>query len=98
MNEATLLNVLLAPHVSEKTDINNGYRQYAFKVLPQVTKPIIKQSVEKLFKVKVRSVNIVNVKSKEARFGRTIGRHQGWKKAYVTLERGQEIDFVGAKS
>jgi len=94
MNEANLLNVLLEPHVSEKTSMSsNGYRQYAFKVLKQSTKPVIKQAIEKLFNVKVRTVNIVNVKSKATRFGRTLGRHQGWKKAYVTLEQGQELEL-----
>ena len=95
MNQDGIFQVLLAPHVSEKTAItSNGYMQYAFKVVPQSNKKQIKVAVEKLFNVTVRAVTIVNVKSKQVRFGRTQGRHKAWKKAYVTLAAGHEIDVT----
>ncbi len=92
-NEERLLKVLLEPHLSEKTASTAGqYSQYAFKVMPDATKSEIKKAVEHLFKVAVRSVRTVNMKSKTARFGRTLGRHSAWKKAYVMLAEGQTID------
>ena len=67
-----------------------------FKVAKDATKPEIKQAVEALFTVKVRSVQVSNMKSKSARFGKTMGRHKAWKKAYVILALDQEIDLGGA--
>lgn len=97
MSQETVFNVLLAPHISEKGSQGAGeYRQYVFKVTKQATKPQIKRAVEQMFEVAVRSVQIVNVKSKPARFRRTLGRHKAWKKAYVSLQAGQEIDTAGA--
>jgi large subunit ribosomal protein L23 len=91
-----LLQILLAPHVSEKgsklADKNN---QVVFRVVPSATKPEIKQAVETLFKVKVTSVRTLNQKGKNKRFGAMAGRRSDWKKAYITLAAGQEIDFVG---
>lgn len=96
MNEERLMTVLLAPHVSEKTamaaDTNN---QHAFKVLPNANKSEIKQAVEKLFEVKVASVNTINMSGKRKRFGRRQGKRSDWKKAIVTLEPGHDIDFGG---
>ena len=94
MSSERSLTILLEPHVSEKSAQSSGAgRLYAFKVIKDATKPEVREAVEQLFNVKVQSVRIVNVKSKPARFGRIQGRHQGWKKAYVTLGADQEIDL-----
>jgi large subunit ribosomal protein L23 len=98
MNQERLLNILLAPHVSEKSNrIAERYNQVAFKVTRDATKPEIKDAVELLFKVKVKGVTVLNVKGKRKRFGALSGRRSGWKKAYVSLEAGHEIDFLAAK-
>ena len=98
MNEERLLKVLLAPHVSEKSNrLTDRYNQVAFKVARDATKPEIKDAVELLFKVKVTGVTVLNVKGKRKRFGALTGRRSDWKKAYVSLEAGHEIDFLGAK-
>jgi len=97
-NKEYLLQVLLKPHLSEKSTITaEKHRQFVFKVLPDATKPEIKQAVEMLFNVKVDSVRVCNVKSKERRFKQLLGRRKGWKKAYVALKEGHDIDFVGTK-
>jgi large subunit ribosomal protein L23 len=89
------MQVLLAPQISEKaTFIADKYQQIIFRVVPDATKPEVKSAVELLFKVAVDSVKIANVKGKEKRFGRVMGRRKGWKKAYVCLKAGQEINFV----
>lgn len=99
MKEQRLLTLLLEPHVSEKSSqISNGYRQYVFKVVLEANKPQVKEAVEHIFNVKVKSVRICNMKGKPARFGRTLGRRQAWKKAYVTLAQDQEIDIAGQQS
>lgn len=98
MRDERLLKILKAPHVSEKTTQGAGeYSQIAFKVIADAKKPEIRQAVEKFFAVKVKSVRVCNVKSKAARFGRTQGRTKGWKKAYVMLEKDQEIDLASAQ-
>ena len=98
MNEERLLKVLLAPHVSEKSNrLTDRYNQVAFKVARDATKPEIKDAVELLFKVKVKGVTVLNVKGKRKRFGALSGRRSDWKKAYVSLEAGHEIDFLVAK-
>jgi len=98
MNEERLLKVLLSPHISEKgTTIADKYRQVVFKVASDATKPEIRQAVEKMFDVKVDGVTVCNVKGKVKRFGASTGRRSGWKKAYVTLAEGHDIDFVGAQ-
>lgn len=97
-NAERLMQVLLAPHISEKTsNAAEQANQVAFKVLPSATKKEIKQAVESLFKVKVLGVTTINVKGKNKRFGGRLGRRNDWKKAYVTLAEGQELDFLGAK-
>ena len=99
MNQERLLKVLLSPHVSEKTArVADGSNQVAFKVLPDASKLEIKKAVEMLFDVKVTAVQVANMKGKTKRFGATIGRRNNWKKAYVTLAEGQDIDFLGAES
>ena len=98
MNEERLLKVLLAPHVSEKSNrLTDRYNQVAFKVARDATKPEIKDAVELLFKVKVKGVTVLNVKGKQKRFGAQFGRRSDWKKAYVSLEAGHEIDFLAAQ-
>jgi large subunit ribosomal protein L23 len=93
-----LMNVVLAPVVSEKsTFVADRNRQYVFRVADDATKPQIKAAVELMFKTKVEGVTVSNVKGKERRFGRTIGRKRSWKKAYVRLAEGQEINFAAAQ-
>jgi large subunit ribosomal protein L23 len=95
MNQERIFSVLLAPHVSEKTarasELSN---QYAFRVARDATKPEIRKAVEHLFKVKVADVRVLNVKGKRKtnRFG--VAQRSDWKKAYVRLEAGQEIDLT----
>ena len=98
MNQERLLQVILAPVVSEKsTLVADKNEQVVFKVATDATKPEVKAAVELLFNVKVDSVQILNVKGKVKRFGRFIGRRSDWKKAYVCLTPGQEIDFSAAQ-
>lgn len=97
MNEERLLKILLAPHVSEKaTRVAEQHNQIVFKVARDAAKLEIKDAVELLFKVKVKGVTVVNVKGKRKRFGAIQGRRSDWKKAYVSLEAGHEIDFMVA--
>jgi len=89
-----LMQVLLAPTISEKsTFVGEKNNQVVFRVVQDATKPEIKAAVELLFKVKVKGVQVSNVKGKEKRFGRFMGRRRNWKKAYVSLMPGQEINF-----
>jgi large subunit ribosomal protein L23 len=98
MNEERLMKVLLAPHVSEKsTRLADASRQFVFEVMPDATKPEIRQAVELMFKVEVDEVRVLNSPGKSKRFGRHVGRRPGWKKAYVRLKPGHDIDFVGGK-
>ncbi|MBQ0930285.1 50S ribosomal protein L23 [Ideonella sp. 4Y16] len=95
-NEGRLAQVLVAPVISEKaTSVGEKHNQVMFKVLRDATKPEIKAAVELLFKVEVEAVNVVNVKGKVKRFGRSIGRRDHVKKAYVSLKAGQELNFSG---
>jgi large subunit ribosomal protein L23 len=97
-NAEQLMNVVLAPVVSEKsTMVADKNRQYVFRVDDRATKPEIKAAVELMFKTKVDSVTVTNVKGKERRFGRMIGRKRSWKKAYVRLAEGQEINFAATE-
>jgi large subunit ribosomal protein L23 len=89
-----LMQVLLAPTVSEKsTYVGDKNNQIVFRVADDATKPEIKAAVELLFKVKVKGVQVSNVKGKEKKTGRIMGRRRNWKKAYVSLAQGQEINF-----
>ena len=93
-----LMNVVLAPVVSEKsTFVADKNRQYVFRVADRATKPQIKAAVELMFKIKVDDVTVLNVRGKERRFGRLIGRKRNWKKAYVRLAEGQEINFAATE-
>ena len=94
MTREQLMSVLIAPHVTEKTSLamqNNN--QYTFRVRRDATKPDIKKAVELMFEVKVSAVQVVNEPGKTRRFGKTVGRTQDWKKAYVSLAKGQTIDY-----
>jgi large subunit ribosomal protein L23 len=94
-NAEQLMTVLLAPVVSEKsTRVADKHRQYVFRVADAATKPEIKAAVELLFKAKVETVTVSRVKGKQKRFGRFMGRRNNWKKAYVRLAEGQEINFA----
>ena len=95
-SEGRLASVLLAPIVSEKaTAVAEKHNQVLFKVLRDATKPEIKAAVELLFKVEVESVSTVVQKGKVKKFGRSIGRRDHVKKAYVSLKAGQELNFSG---
>lgn len=97
-NEERLLNVLLAPQISEKaTFVAEKNEQVIFHVASDATKPEVKAAVELLFKVSVDSVQISNVKGKNKRFGKFSGRRSDWKKAYVCLAPGQEINFAASE-
>jgi large subunit ribosomal protein L23 len=94
--EDRLMKVLVAPIVSEKaTAVAEKHNQVLFKVLQDATKPEIKAAVELLFKVEVDKVSVVNIKGKTKRFGKTIGRRDNLRKAYVCLKKGQELNFSG---
>jgi len=98
MNPERLMQVLLAPIVSEKsTMLADKNNQVAFRVLQGATKPEIKAAVELLFKVEVESVQVLNQAGKAKRFGRFNGRRRNVRKAYVCLKPGQEINFAEAK-
>lgn len=95
LNQERLLQVLLAPQISEKaTFVADKNEQVIFRVATDATKPEIKAAVELLFKVQVESVQVANVKGKVKRFKGATGRRKGWKKAFVSLKPGQEINFV----
>ncbi|MCH8538160.1 50S ribosomal protein L23 [Alkalimonas collagenimarina] len=96
IREERLLKVILAPHVSEKSTIAaENFNTVVFKVATTATKADIKAAVQQLFDVEVTGVNTVNVKGKTKRTGMRMGKRSDWKKAYVTLKEGSEIDFVG---
>ena len=97
MNQERLMTVLVAPIVSEKaTMVAEKNEQVAFRVLQDATKDEIKAAVELLFKVQVDSVQVLNQKGKQKRFGRYNGRRRNVRKAYVSLMPGQEINFAEA--
>ena len=98
MNQERIFKVLLGPHVSEKaTVLADGQNQFVFKVDTTATKLEIKKAVEQLFNVKVKAVSTLNVKGKTKRTVRGLGKRNDWKKAYVSLESGQDIDFASAE-
>jgi len=89
-----LMNVLIAPHVTEKSaTAMQNHNQYTFRVRKEATKTDIKAAVELMFEVKVKGVQVVNEPGKSRRFGKVTGRTQDWKKAYVSLAQGQSIDY-----
>ncbi len=98
MNQEKLMTVLLEPRVTEKsTMVGEAYNQYVFKVAKDATKPEIKKAVELMFEgAEVESVQVTNVKGKRKTFARKPGQRVNWKKAYVKLKPGFDIDFMGA--
>jgi large subunit ribosomal protein L23 len=93
-----LMSVLLGPHLSEKAaSIGDRDKQVVFRVRRDSTKAEIRRAVEMLFEVKVEAVQVVSVKGKARRLGKTPGRRQDWKKAYVRLAEGSDINFMGAE-
>ncbi len=97
MNQNRILQVLLSPHVSEKTALAAEGGQHVFKVATTATKLEIKKAVESLFDVEVETVRVVNVKGKAKRFGMREGKRSDWRKAYVRLKEGQSIDLMTAE-
>ena len=98
MNDERLMQVLLAPHVSEKsTRLADSSNQVVFRVRRDARKAEIRRAVEMLFSVDVESVQVSNVKGKIKGMGRRKGRRSDWKKAYVRLKAGQDIDFLGSE-
>jgi large subunit ribosomal protein L23 len=96
IDESRLAQVLVEPIVSEKaTRIGEKHNQVLFKVLRNATKHEVKAAVELMFKVEVEGVQVVNQKGKAKRFGRSMGRRDHIKKAYVSLKAGQELNFSG---
>ncbi|MBE9516714.1 MAG: 50S ribosomal protein L23 [Proteobacteria bacterium] len=96
MMEEQVYQVILAPVISEKSSrLADAHNQYCFRVQETATKSQIKQAVEKLFEVKVEGVQVSNVRGK-MKYGRHPGKRPNWKKAFVRLQSGQEIDFMGA--
>lgn len=96
MNQERIYQVLLGPHVSEKsTIIADDGNQVVFRVARDANKAEVKAAVEQLFEVKVRGVRVTTMKGKRKGLGRIRGRRSDWKKAYVSLEAGQELDFLG---
>ena len=97
MDTNSLSKVILMPHVSEKSVmIADNVKQQTFKVASYATKNDVKEAIEKLFDVEVVNVNILTVTGKQKVFGRTKGKRKNYKKAYVTLKEGQDIDLGGA--
>jgi len=99
MSKERLYKVLLSPRMTEKsTRVGESSNQYVFKVTTDSNKQAVKDAVEKLFEVNVESVRIVNVKGKSKSFKLRTGKRNDWKKAYVRVQEGQVIDFLGGES
>ncbi len=95
MNQERIYKVLLGPHISEKaTVVADRDGQFVFRVAPDATKPEIKAAVEQLFEVKVRNVQVLNIKGKTKRTARGMGKRNDLRKAYVRLADGHDIDFA----
>jgi large subunit ribosomal protein L23 len=98
MNSERLTKIILGPVVAEKASrVAENNNQVVLKVLPNANKLEIKRAVETLFEVKVDSVSTVNVKGKTKRTGRIFGKRSDWKKAYVTLAEGTDLNFLSAE-
>ncbi len=97
MNQERVFKVLVGPHISEKASVlADGKSQFVFKVATDATKLEIKKAVEGLFSVKVAGVRTVNVQGKTKRTARGLGKRNDWKKAYVSLQPGQDLDFTSS--
>ena len=98
MNQERIFKVLLGPHVTEKTAfVADAGNQIVFKVTSDAVKQEVKAAVEQLFSVKVTDVRIANMKGKTKRAKHGMGKRSDWKKAYIRLEQGQEIDFASVE-
>jgi large subunit ribosomal protein L23 len=97
VNDERLMSILIAPHVSEKsTRVAEGSNQFTFRVRVDARKPEVRRAVEKMFNVEVESVSVLNVKGKNKGLrGKNRGRRPDWRKAYVRLKPGHDIDFLG---
>jgi len=96
MNLERITKIILGPVVAEKASrVAEANNQVVLKVLPDANRSEIKQAVEKMFDVKVESVTTLNVKGKVKRTGRIMGKRSDWKKAYVTLVEGADLNFLG---
>ncbi len=99
MSKNRLYQVLLSPRVTEKTtQVGEDSNQYVFHVVKDANKSEVKGAVEMLFDVNVEAVRIVNVKGKNKSFRMRPGKRSDWKKAYVRVQEGQAIDFLGSES
>jgi large subunit ribosomal protein L23 len=96
-HQERLMTVIQGPHLSEKSHIAAEHNQVVLKVRKDATKAEIRQAVELLFEVEVDNVTVLNVKGKAKRFGATRGKRSDWKKAYVRLAEGSQLDFLGAE-
>lgn len=97
-NQERLMQIIMAPQISEKsTFVADKHEQVVFKVATSATKPEIKAAVELLFKVQVEDVKVLVVKGKSKRSGKVLGQRKSWKKAYVCLKPGQEINFAAGE-
>ena len=97
MNQERVFKVLVGPHISEKASVlADGKSQFVFKVAVDATKLEIKKAVESLFSVKVDEVRTVNVQGKTKRTALGLGKRNDWKKAYVSLQAGQDLDFTSS--
>ncbi len=95
MNEERMYQILKMPHISEKSALlGDSANQAVFKVSPDASKSEIKEAIEQLFSVKVADVRTANMKGKSKRMGIRQGKRSDWKKAYVSLEQGHEIDLA----
>ncbi len=97
MNKARLMQVLLRPHVTEKAALIKENGQVIFRVVSDATKSEVAKAVELMFDVKVKAVQVSNVKGKTRKFRQIAGRRSDWKKAYVSLIEGHDIDFLSAQ-
>ena len=98
MSQERLMQIIVAPHVTEKTALSAEVsNQHGFKVLSDATKTEVKAAVELMFDVKVTDVNLLNVKGKVKRFRQKEGKRSDWKKAYVSLAEGSVINYEGAQ-
>ncbi len=93
-HQERLMTVIRGPHLSEKSHLAAESNQVVLKVRTDATKKEIRQAVELLFEVEVDGVSVVNVNGKEKRFGQTRGRRNNWKKAYVRLAEGSNIESL----
>ncbi len=99
MKKNRLYRILLSPRVTEKTSlVGEKSNQYVFEVAPDANKAEIRAAVEELFEVNVESVRVVNMKGKQKTFKLRPGRRNNWKKAYVRVQEGQALDFLGGES